>query len=373
MVRFQELAKQYVGQFPQAPLLLLDKDGSVLVGNTPCHSWCKSARNLSITLAAESLRWGDAAICECPHGYCLWAAPVTDNNELIGCIISGVSMPEDTSQIGQLTVAARELLSMACACNLTNEALLKHNAENTAREAAKAQAIHTLKNGMYPSVREMYLMEEAKLIAAIKTDERRQAREILNRILVGIYALSSRDFELLKAMVLELVIIIYRTAVEAGGDPIELLGLNNVSLQDFARINSEEELTTWLVSHLERLMDSIKIHSERPVEVQLHEALRYMYEHCTEPLTRDEVAKAAFMSPSHLSHSLRVKLNRSYVDLLNEMRINHARQLLKRSTRSLTQVALESGFSDHSYFTKVFRQYTGLTPSEYRRQRQDDN
>jgi hypothetical protein len=72
--------------------------------------------------------------------------------------------------------------------------------------------------------------------------------------------------------------------VEAGGDPVELLGLNYSSLQEYAAIDDEEALTAWLVSHLERLMDSIRYRGERPVEVQLQVALRYMREHCTEPI-----------------------------------------------------------------------------------------
>jgi AraC-like DNA-binding protein len=67
---------------------------------------------------------------------------------------------------------------------------------------------------------------------------------------------------------------------------------------------------------------------------------------------------------------LREKLNRSYTELLAEMRVTEARRLLLHSNKSLAQVAAELGFSDQSYFTKVFKQHTGMTPSEYRRQRQ---
>lgn len=122
-----------------------------------------------------------------------------------------------------------------------------------------------------------------------------------------------------------------------------------------------------MVSHLERLMDSIRYRGERPVEVLLQVALRYMREHCSEPITCDDVAAAALMSPSHLSRMLREKLNRSYTELLAEMRVTEARHLLLRSRKSLAQVAAEVGFSDQSYFTKVFKQHTGMTPGEYRR------
>ena len=369
IARYEVVARCYASEYPAAPLALLTSDGRQVAGVHPCPA-CRDEPEFPAALGRESIRWGEAAISECPHGVCLWAVPVTDNNELVGSLLSGSVLPDDTNRVSHLSDAARRLCQLACKANLTNAALLACHAEQAAREADKAQAIHSLKGDMYHSVREVYLREEANLITAVETGEQRRAREVLNRILVGIYALGGQDFELLKALVLELVVVIYRTAVEAGGDPVELLGLNYSSLQEYAAIDDEEALTAWLVSHLERLMDSIRYRGERPVEVQLQVALRYMREHCTEPITRDDVAAAALMSPSHLSRMLREKLNRSYTELLAEMRVTEARRLLLHSNKSLAQVAAELGFSDQSYFTKVFKQHTGMTPSEYRRQRQ---
>jgi AraC-like DNA-binding protein len=364
--RFRALVRQHGVSSFIASLALIDQHGAIVEGQHPCPS-CSDDMTYTAHLGQESLRWGDAFITMCPHGIYLWSIPVTDNNELIGSILSGANTPNDQSQVTQFTQSARHLLHLACKHNLTNAALLRCHAEEAAREADKAQAIHSLKGERYTSVREVYLREEANLISSIKTNEVGQAREILNVILTEVYALGGQDFELLKALVLELVVVMYRTAVEAGGDPVELLGLNYASIQEYATISDEETLTPWLVQHLERLMAAIRNSDERPVEVQLQLALRYMQEHLAEPISRDDVAAAALMSSSHLAHLLRAKLNRSYTELLSEMRINAARQLLVRTCKSLAQIAAETGFSDQSYFTKVFKQQVHMTPGEYRR------
>ncbi len=70
-----------------------------------------------------------------------------------------------------------------------------------------------------------------------------------------------------------------RSAVEAGGDPSELLGANYSSFADLAAIEGEEELCAWLVGMLERIMDAIKSNREYPSTVLLGAALRYMEEH----------------------------------------------------------------------------------------------
>jgi AraC-like DNA-binding protein len=347
---------------------LIDERGSVVGGSLLCPECVRNPESC-LALAREALRWGEPAISECAHNYYLWAVPVTDNNRLIGGILAGTHSPDSSAGVQGIHHAARYLLQVAIAANLINETLFEANAIRAAREASRAMAIHSLKDEMYTSVREVYLREEAGLIGAIKTGDKGLAREILNRILVGIYALGQQDFELLKALVLELVVVIYRTAVEAGGDPVELLGLNYASFRDLAGITSEEELSQWLVQHLERFMDSIFQRGTRPVEAQLQVALHYMQEHFTDDITREDVAKACLLSPSHLSHMLRAKLNKSYVEILNELRLSRSRELLLRSEKSLAEVALGAGFTDQSYFTKVFRKHMGCTPKEYRTRR----
>jgi len=49
------------------------------------------------------------------------------------------------------------------------------------------------------------------------------------------------------------------------------------------------------------------------------------------------------------------------------LRIERARELLSNPALSLTDIALDCGFSSHSHMTRVFRQFLGVTPSEYRR------
>jgi two-component system response regulator YesN len=87
-------------------------------------------------------------------------------------------------------------------------------------------------------------------------------------------------------------------------------------------------------------------------------------------ISRDDVAEAVGVSPSHFSRLLHRQTGRTFTDLLGQMRIQKAAQLLARTDTPLSQVALASGFSDQSYFTKVFRRHLGQTPGQYRRSHQ---
>jgi len=163
------------------------------------------------------------------------------------------------------------------------------------------------------------------------------------------------------------VVTMSRSAVEAGADPSELLGANFSSFTQLAAIEGEEELCAWLVDLLERIMDAIHTHHHYPVGVLLSEAIRYMRENLHRGISRDEVARVACLSPTHFSRVVKQTFGQSFTDLLQHMRVERARELLAVSEKSLVEIALECGFGDQSYFTKVFQKITGQTPGEYRR------
>ncbi len=366
---FAEVARICRRHRPDVVLLLVDRHG------TPAHSgdtfpcWpCGLGIAQWRQIIEEALRWGQPYVSACPEGHYVWAVPLTSNNELAGGIVAtyGHLHQAGADSVRGVHAAAHELLDAAILQNLTNAALMRENREAAEREASKASAIHGLKGRMYASVREMYLREEESLYAAIRARDRRSAREVLNRILVGVYVVGTQDLDLLKAVVLEFLVMVYRAAVEAGGDPVEMLGLNYQSYLNLFRTADEESLAHWLVSHLEQMMDCLEMEPRRPPEARLQEAVRYMREHFHEDVGRDDVAAVVHLSPSHFSHLLREHLDTTFRDLLNDMRIGRARELLAHSERGLADIAQEVGFADQSYFTKVFHKRLGATPREYR-------
>ena len=352
--------------------VLTDVEGYLIAGVMPCKDDpdCAFARKRAIE---EALRWGEPSLLLCPMNYVIWAVPVMQNAAVVGGIVVekavfGTSESDgDSLSPSDIRRAAMDLLTMAEEANLTNSALLELRRQAAQRESERAEAIHELKDQNYQSIRDIYLVEEPALIAAIKRGDRPAAREILNRVLVGIYFFGRERPTLLKSFILELVVTMSRSAVEAGADPTELLGANYSSFADLAQIDTEEELCSWLVSMLERMMDAIKTNRDYPSSVLLGAAMKYMQEHIHEELSRDQAADVACLSPSHFSRVVKQTFGYSFTDLLSKMRVEKARELLARTEKSLIQITLDCGFSDQSYFTKVFQKYTGHTPGEYRR------
>ena len=92
----------------------------------------------------------------------------------------------------------------------------------------------------------------------------------------------------------------------------------------------------------------------------------YLQQNAASPLSRREIADAIGVSENHLSRIFRRELGITPWDYLNRYRIKQAKELLISTDRSITSVALEVGFNDPAYFSRVFRKQVGLSPSAFR-------
>ena len=89
-----------------------------------------------------------------------------------------------------------------------------------------------------------------------------------------------------------------------------------------------------------------------------------------ENLTLKELANKLETSPNNLSQIINEKFNRNFYEFINEYRISEVKSLLADpdySHYSILGIAFESGFNSKSTFNSVFKQFTGKTPSEFRR------
>ena len=99
---------------------------------------------------------------------------------------------------------------------------------------------------------------------------------------------------------------------------------------------------------------------------QIEAACRYMQANLGKMITRDEVAGAVWLSPSYFSHLFKQTMGIGYNEYLTELRIRQAKRMLVQNV-SISDIAVSVGFRDARYFSNIFQQKTGYTPSEYRR------
>lgn len=110
---------------------------------------------------------------------------------------------------------------------------------------------------------------------------------------------------------------------------------------------------------------------EGPKSIRLGATLQYLKQNFAEPLRLPEVAKKAGFSVPAFSRTFRQATGTSFLSYLRNLRIEHARTLLRTSTLSAVDVARACGFQSQHHLIRSFKKVTGLTPGTYRRKVED--
>lgn len=92
----------------------------------------------------------------------------------------------------------------------------------------------------------------------------------------------------------------------------------------------------------------------------------YIHAHYAHKLSIEELAKIAHLSESQLTRRFRKLFGASPHEYVMRVRVDAARTLLEETRRTISDIALEVGFTDHSHFIRTFKQVRGMTPTTYR-------
>lgn len=95
------------------------------------------------------------------------------------------------------------------------------------------------------------------------------------------------------------------------------------------------------------------------------QAEAYIKEHLSEKLDRDTICRALSTNRTTLSNALILRTGRTLKRFILDERIKMSKNLLLSGEENITTVAEKCGFVDSSYFSRVFREYTGMTPVSY--------
>ena len=110
--------------------------------------------------------------------------------------------------------------------------------------------------------------------------------------------------------------------------------------------------------------------SEKLVSVSpVKKAIRYMNENYASKLSLEEIAAMCNLSKSEFCRCFKRITRQTAFEYLMGLRIRKSIQLLEENGLSVTEAAQNTGFSNSSYYTKIFRRYMGCTPREYLRRR----
>lgn len=159
--------------------------------------------------------------------------------------------------------------------------------------------------------------------------------------------------------------IIY-SILEKNGEAAHRLFSGSTSEEIFEQAcNSIGNMKIWLTHVINTLDECLITISQTDSTVEI--VKKYIREHISEELTRKTLAAIVYLSPDYLSHVFSESTRESLSTFILNERIKKSKELLLYSRMNIRDIALMTGFSNISYFSRQFKNITGMTPQEFRK------
>lgn len=95
--------------------------------------------------------------------------------------------------------------------------------------------------------------------------------------------------------------------------------------------------------------------------------LGYIHDHVSEPLSLAELAELIQMHPNHFIRFFKTHTGYTPASYLRKVRMDTAKRLLEESELNISEIAAQIGMSEATYFSKVFKEYSSMSPKTYRK------
>lgn len=223
---------------------------------------------------------------------------------------------------------------------------------------------------LLPAVHQFAYEQENILLSQVKTNRYAAISETLNGLLV--YTLVTGKNQLLNSRqrISEFYSVLTRVLLETGNS-YEILTefhdiyeqLQPITLSYDQLCERTEQLAAFFLQTIQRQ------HALTAGENAVSQAKGYIARHYASKITLVETAAYVHLNPAYFSSVFKQLTGTSFKEYVNRVRIAKSIQLLKNSSYDIIDIAIATGFEDQSYFTKIFKKYTGSTPRQLRLQK----
>ncbi len=212
---------------------------------------------------------------------------------------------------------------------------------------------------------EHYHYLETRLLDCVRNRDTESAKAFLYDILEYTQNLSG-SLEQQRYIAVQIATLISRAAINSGVPAEKVHLLLTDCCGRYLADGDFKDLSGELQEILITFIKMIEIHSSDSSNKYVRKALRIIYKSYARSLTLSFVSKAVGLSSNYFSTLFQQSTGESFSSYVNRIRIEESKRLLLSSEDPIAQIAVSIGFTDQSYFCRVFRRFVGMSPRQYR-------
>jgi len=209
--------------------------------------------------------------------------------------------------------------------------------------------------------------QERKVRERIIAGDKEGARAALDTLLSLVRTQPGLTPTAFKSYILQMAIILCRSASRIGADVSALTEANILHAQTILETDSYAALHAFLHDLMDEIIDAALGRGRTPKSDVVVLAKKYIAENYAKSPSLREVANYVHLSPHYFSRLFAKENDCGFQDYLNLVRIEAAKDLLRNSPVKTKQAAGRVGFKDVSHFVRLFRRMEGMTPAKFAR------
>ncbi|QMV41327.1 response regulator [Cohnella cholangitidis] len=161
--------------------------------------------------------------------------------------------------------------------------------------------------------------------------------------------------------------MLYQAAYRKGISIYEAMEMTE--LLDAQAVRSPQLLKLWAARTIQKCLESFQ-EKQRDSSAIIAKVQAYIQDNLQKELNRDDIAHSVFRNPAYVSRLFRKETGISLTDYITQTRIERAKKLLAETNDKISNIAEGLSYVHFSYFAKLFKKVTGLSPQEYRKKHQ---
>jgi len=165
--------------------------------------------------------------------------------------------------------------------------------------------------------------------------------------------------------------LLTRHCIKAGMDAMEAFACSDFFINQMDECQTIEEITALdaeMRMHYTRHMANLNRQEEKPsYSKPVFSCMDYIYNHLHEKLTLNDLAEYVSLSPNYLATLFKKETGQTIQNYIVNRKIDAAKRMLTYSEYSLTEIGNYLAFSSTSHFIKVFKENTGVTPRDFKK------
>ncbi|NLY19402.1 MAG: helix-turn-helix domain-containing protein [Clostridiaceae bacterium] len=203
------------------------------------------------------------------------------------------------------------------------------------------------------------------IIDNIKVGNRKASLEKFDSLLRKLKANLPQDSSFIPNMAAEFIISLQRVLAERN------IGLYKI-MPDFNlysilnECNTIPDLKSVLTEFINKVTEFIQSRNRNLNCAAVKRVDEYIRKYYHMDITLNDLSKEVYLNPNYLGRLIKKETGKNFSDILTEVRIEKAKELLKNTQIKTYEISERVGINDSRYFSQLFRKMTGMTPTEYR-------